>query len=88
MNAFGGQGIEIGREGCDKGFSLTGLHLCNLTLVQDHAANHLDIEMPLAKRSLGRFAHQRKGFGQDVVHRLAGGQPLPEYLGASLDFLV
>src|SRR6187399_1569219 len=41
MNAFAGQGIEIGREGRDKGLTFTGGHFSDLSLVQYGAANEL-----------------------------------------------
>jgi hypothetical protein len=45
------------------------------------AADHLHVVMALAEHALGRLAHRGEGFGQQLVERLAGGQPLAELDG-------
>ena len=46
--------------------------------MQDHAADQLHVEVPQAERAPRRLAYCREGFGEDVVHGLAGGQLLAE----------
>jgi len=46
--------------------------------VEDHAADQLDIEMPLAERAFGGLAHRGKSLRQDVFQGLALGQPFLE----------
>ena len=46
--------------------------------MQRRAAHHLDVEVALADDPLGGLAHHRVGLGQQVVQRLAVGQPLAE----------
>ena len=45
MHTFVGEGVEVYREGCHKGLTFTRCHLGDLTLVQYHAAEELDIVM-------------------------------------------
>ena len=56
--------------------------------MQDHAADHLHVEMALADGALGGFAHGGKGRHQDVVERLAVGQLLLEGVGAGAQGLI
>jgi len=43
---------------------------------QDHAAEHLHVEVPHAQRALRRFAHHGECLGQQLVERRAPGVPL------------
>ena len=54
----------------DEGLALAGLHLGDLALVQDHAADQLHVEMPLAQRALAGLAHRREHRRQQILHRL------------------
>ena len=81
VDALAGQRVEIDRERRDQGLAFAGLHLGDLALMEDHAAHQLHVEMALAEGSLGRLAHGREGFLEQVVEGLAGGQPLAEALG-------
>ena len=81
-------GVEIDRQRGDQGLAFAGLHLGDLALVQDHAADQLHVEMALAERALGRLAHGGEGRHQDVVERGAVGDLLLELGGARLERLV
>ena len=48
VHAAPGEGIEIDRQRGDQGLAFAGLHLGDLALVQDHAADELHVEMALA----------------------------------------
>ena len=78
VDALALEGVEVDRQGGDQRLAFAGLHLGDLALVQDHAALELDVEVPLAERPLGRLAHRGEGLDQQVVQRLAFGQPLAE----------
>ena len=54
--------------------------------MQNHAADKLHIEVPLAERALGCLPHSGEGFGQEIVDGLAIGEALAEFhrLGAQL----
>jgi hypothetical protein len=88
MDAAVGERVEIDRQGGDQGLAFAGLHLGDAALVQDHAADQLHVEMPLAERALGRLAHRREGRDQDIVEGLAVGQLAFEIVGARPQRLV
>ena len=88
MHAVSGQGVQVGREGRHQGFALAGFHLGNAPLVQHDAAEHLDVEMPLAQHAVHRLANDRKGFGQQIVERFAVLQPPAEHVGHSAQLLL
>ena len=81
VDALALDGIEIGRQGGDQGLALAGLHLRNPALVQDHAAQQLDVEMALAEHTPGRLAHGGIGLRQECVERFPAGQALAELVG-------
>ena len=86
MHALAGQGIEVGRENGHEGLALAGLHLGDAALMQDDAAQQLHRVGALAQHPVGGFAHGGEGLGQDVVQRLARGQPPAEALGLAAQF--
>ena len=60
MHTTAGQGIEIGRQGGHQGLALARLHLCDLPVVQHHAADQLHVEMAHAQNALACLAHYRE----------------------------
>ena len=88
VDALAGQRVEIDRKRCHQRLAFAGLHLGDVALVQHHAADQLDVEMPLAEGALGRLAHGGEGRNQDVVERLAVGDLLAEFGGAGLQRLI
>ena len=88
MGALALQGIEVERQHRDQGLALAGLHLGDLSLVEDHAADHLDIEGAQPDGSARRFPDHGKGFGQHVVEQLALLQPLAKLGGLRLQLIV
>src|SRR5262249_22716622 len=62
--------------------AFAGLHLGDPPLVQDHAADQLDVEMPLPEGALGRLAAGGKGLDQDIVETGPVRDLLLERLGA------
>ena len=48
-----------------------------LPLVEDDAADELDVEDALAEGALHGLAHRREGLGQEVVERLAAARGAP-----------
>jgi len=64
------QAVEVGRRYAGKGLSLTGLHLQDLTPVQDRSSHDLHIVMPLAKDPARSLACQGEGLGKQ---RIQGG---------------
>ena len=81
MCAPAGERVEIGGQRRDEGLAFAGLHLGDLAVVQDHAAEELDIEMTHAQRALRRLAHDRESIGEELVERCAVGMALLQRLG-------
>ena len=48
VGAFAGEGVEVDREGGGERLALACLHLGDLALVEDDAAEDLDVEVALA----------------------------------------
>ena len=88
VDALAGQRVEIDRKGRDQRLAFAGLHLGDVALMQHHAADQLNVEMPLAERTLGRLAHGGEGGNQEIVERLAGGEFRAELGGAGFQRLV
>ena len=75
VDALAGERVQVDGEGGDERLAFAGLHLGDRALVQHHAADELHVEMALAERSLGGLAHRREGRHENVVERLAFGDP-------------
>ncbi|MGY4354267.1 hypothetical protein ACVW0J_000760 [Bradyrhizobium sp. i1.7.7] len=88
VNALAGERVEIDRERCDQRLAFAGLHLGDVALVQHDAADQLHVEMTLAERALGGFAHGGEGRHQQIVERFALGELFLELDGAGLQCLV
>ncbi len=48
VHAFFGQGVEVNRQCGHQRFALAGFHFGDVAFVENHAADQLDIEVPLA----------------------------------------
>ena len=70
VDAAAGQRVEHRRQRRDQGLALAGFHLGDSALMEHHAADQLDVEVALAERALGGFAHHREDLGQHFSHRL------------------
>ena len=88
VHAAPGQRVEIDRQGRHQRLAFAGLHLGDPPLVQHHAADQLDVEVPLPERALAGLAHGRERLDQDVVERGAFGDLLLERVGARPQLLV
>ena len=88
VDALAGQRVEVDRERGDQRLALAGLHLGDLALVQDHAADQLHVEVALAQRPLGRLAHGGEGLGQQIVERFALIEALAKLDGLASQLLV
>ena len=70
VDAAAGQGVEDRGQRRDEGLALAGLHLGDLALVEDGAADQLDVEVAHPERPLHRLAGHREDVGQDLVEGL------------------
>ncbi len=85
VDALAGQGIQIERQGGDQGLALAGAHFGDAAPVQHHAPNHLHVVVPLPQGPLGRLAHHGEGLVQQLIERLARGDPALEFVGLGLE---
>jgi hypothetical protein len=56
--------------------------------VQDHAADHLDVEMTHSERTPPGLANGRKGFWNQIIQRLTAGKKVAEFGGLRSEFVV
>jgi hypothetical protein len=78
VDAFAVEGVQVGGQRRDERLAFARLHLGDGALVQDVAADELDVEVPHVEHAAPGFAHHREGFRQEIVERLALGDALPE----------
>ena len=88
MNAQTAECVQVDRKGCDQGFTLTGFHLRDHALVEDDAAQELNVEMALPQGALGRLPDRRKGLDQEIVQSFACLHALAEPLSAGCQVFV
>ena len=67
VDAAAGQGVEVGREGGDEGLAFAGLHLRDLALVKDGAADDLDVEVAHADGATAGLADDGEGLRHEGV---------------------
>ncbi len=88
VHALPRQGVQIDRQRRHQGLPLARLHLGDLSLMQDHAADELDVEVPHPQRPAARLAAQREGIVQHVVELGAPRQAILQFEGPLADLLV
>ena len=72
-----GERVEVQRRRGHQGLALAGLHLGDLALMQDDAADQLHVEMPQPVVRFRGLAHDGKGLRQDVVEDRARPRAAP-----------
>ncbi len=88
VNALAGQCVEVDSQRTDQGFTFTGTHFRDLTFVQGHAADQLDVEVAHAHDALARFTSDSKGFREQLIEGLAFGYAGLELFGLGAQLLV
>ncbi len=81
VHAVPGQRVQVGRHHTGQGLALTGAHLGDVAEVQRGAAHQLDVIRPLAEHAFRGLTDRGERLGEQVVERLALGQPLTVLLG-------
>ena len=71
VHALALERVQVRRQRCDERFAFAGLHLGDASLMQDHAAQKLHVEVPHADGPHARLAHDRERLDQQVVQRFA-----------------
>ena len=73
MDAPPGQGVQVDGHGGDERLAFARLHLGDLALVEDHAADQLHIEGPHPEGANGRFADDGEGLFEQLVESCGAG---------------
>ena len=88
VDAFTGQGVQVGRHGGNQRLAFTSLHLGDAGAVQHNTADDLHrIGLHAQHAPVGLTADGER-LRQDIVQRLALGQALFEFGGLGLQFLI
>ena len=88
VNALAADRVQIDRQRGHQRLALAGGHFGDLALMEDHAAQQLDVVMTLSEVSLGGLADGGEGVDQDIVEGLAVLEPLAERGGACAQLVV
>ncbi len=88
VNAAARQRVEINRKRGNERLAFAGLHLGDFALVQNHAADELNVEVALPQRTLTRLAHSGECRDQNVVEGGPPGQLLFEFISPGTQRLV
>ena len=79
MHPFALEGIEIGRQRGDECFALAGNHFSDGSRMEHHPADQLHVIVPHPEIALSRLAADGEGLDQQVIERLSGSEPAPEF---------
>ena len=74
VDAAPGESVEIAGQGGDEGFALAGLHLGDLSGVEDHPADHLDVEVAHADGAAAGLANDGEGLWKERVQSFFFGR--------------
>ncbi len=88
VNAVAGQRVEEDGERGGQGLPLAGFHLGDGTVVEDHAADQLDVVVALTEGAASGLAGQGEGLWQQVVERLTITRPGAELVGLLAQLVV
>ena len=88
MHALPTERVEIDRGGGDQRLALAGAHLRDRSLVEDKAADQLDVEVALFQRSFCCFPDSGKGGRRQVVESSSGGKLGPKFVGLPAQFVI
>ena len=81
VDALARQGIEVDRQGRYQGLAFASPHLGDAAVVEDHAADELDVEMAHAEGALASLADHGEGLLEQIVQAGSGRQAIPELGG-------
>ncbi len=89
VHTAAGEGVEVHGKSGDEGLAFAGFHLGDLALVQDHAADELDVEVAHVEHAPAGLADNRerlrKDFVQDFIFGAAAIVVVLDAGGALLD---
>ena len=76
MDALARQGVEVAGERRDERFALARFHLGDLTVIECHGADELNVEMTQAERSHAGLSNRGERLGENRVEAFAIGHTL------------
>ena len=79
VHALALERVQIGGQSRDERLAFARFHLRDPPLVQHHAAEELDVEVPHVQHAPSGLAHDPEGLRQQIVQRLATLEPLAEF---------
>jgi hypothetical protein len=79
VNALAFERIQIGGRRRHQRLAFTGLHFRDPALVQHHAADQLDVEVPHVEHPPAGLPNHREGFDHQIVERSPARQFFPEF---------
>jgi hypothetical protein len=85
VDAVAGESVQIAGERGDEGFALTGTHFGDLALVEDHAADELDIEVAHVDDALAGLADEGEGLGEEFVEDVFFGGDDLVFVGEAIE---
>ena len=88
MDSAAAEGIKVRRKGCDEGLSFSGPHLDDLTFVEDHTADKLNVEVALTEGTLGGLPDGRETLRDEVFQVLTTSEALAELAGLGAQLFV
>ncbi len=88
VHALAVERVQIDGQRRDERLAFARLHLGDLSLVENRAADELHVEMAHPEHPSPRFADDGKRLGHEVVDRLALGEPFAEFDGLGPEALV
>ncbi len=74
VDAVTGERVQVARQSRHQRLSFAGAHLGDLALMQDHAADHLHVEVTHFDGTPARLADNREGLGQQFLERQPFGR--------------
>ena len=88
MHTFFVECLEICGKRSNKRLTFTGTHLGNSSLIEDHAAHELNVEVSHSQHSVACLSYRSKRFGKQSFEAFALFASLHKSLRASFKFLV
>ena len=80
--------VQICRKCTDESLTFTGSHLSDTSLMQDDATDQLNMEVFHSQNTSRSFAHDRIGFGKNVIEGLSARETVLEFRCLCLQFFI
>ena len=84
MDALAGERVQVDGQRRRQGLAFARAHFGDFAVVENHAADELNVKGAHPEHALGGFANDRKGFDHELVGRRTLGDAIAEFLGLAL----